>query len=222
LLIRNGGQGLILVFVVLALFLELKLAFWVALGIPISIMGACALLWQFDQTLNMLSLFSFLIALGIVVDDAIVIGENIYAHRQMGKPLLDAATDGAAEVLPSVMASVTTTVIAFSPMFFVSGVMGKFMAVIPFAVIAMLVISLLESTFVLPCHLGHHHNGLFKVIAVLTYPIRPLGILLAWLSDLATKGMDWFADHIYVPALRFSLRFPLVPATTALFLMMLG
>lgn len=159
LLIRNGSQGLILVFVVLALFLELKLAFWVALGIPISIMGACALLWQFDQTLNMLSMFSFVIALGIVVDDAIVIGENIYAHREMSKSFLQAAIDGTYEVLPSVAASITTTVFAFMPMFFVTGVMGKFFAVMPFAVIAMLIISLLEAAFILPCHLAHGDEG---------------------------------------------------------------
>ncbi len=216
LLTRNGLGGLALVFLVLALFLEMRLAFWVALGIPISILGAGAILGWGGQTLNMLSLFSFLMALGIVVDDAIVIGENIYAHRQLGKPPLQAAVDGAAEVLPSVTASVTTTIIAFSPMFFVSGVMGKFMAVIPFAVIAMLIISLLESTFVLPCHLGHHHNGLFRLLGVLTYPVRPFGLLLAWLSEHATNGLEWVADRIYLPMLRFSLRYPLIPLSIAL------
>src|SRR6056297_452815 len=216
LLVRNGAEGLALVFLMLVLFLEIRLAFWVSLGIPIAILGAgVALAWG-DQTLNMLSLFSFLVALGIVVDDAIVTGENIYAHRQTGKDMLHAAVDGAAEVLPSVAASVTTTVIAFSPMFFVSGVMGKFMAVIPFAVIAMLIISLLESTFVLPCHLGHHHNGLFRLLGVLTYPVRPFGLLLAWLSEHATNGLEWVADRIYLPMLRFSLRYPLIPLSIAL------
>ena len=103
------------------------------------------MLWQFDQTLNMLSMFSFVIALGIVVDDAIVIGENIYAHREMGKNFTQASIDGTMEVLPSVAASVTTTVFAFTPMFFVTGVMGKFFAVMPLAVIAMLLISVVES-----------------------------------------------------------------------------
>jgi multidrug efflux pump subunit AcrB len=215
LLLRNGLSGLALVFLVLALFLEMRLAFWVALGIPISILGAGAILGWGGQTLNMLSLFSFLMALGIVVDDAIVIGENIYAHRQLGKGTMQAAVDGAAEVLPSVTASVTTTIIAFSPMFFVTGVMGKFMAVIPFAVIAMLVISLLESTFVLPCHLGHRHEGLFRVLHVLSYPVRPLGLLLAWLSDRATRGLEWVADRIYLPTLWFSLRHPVVPIAVA-------
>lgn len=220
LLTKNGIGGLILVFVVLALFLEIRLAYWVALGIPISILGAGVALGWGGQTLNMLSLFSFLMALGIVVDDAIVIGENIYAHRELGKDPMRAAVDGAAEVLPSVIASVATTIIAFSPMFFVSGVMGKFMAVIPFAVIAMLLISLLESTFVLPCHLAHHHNGVFKFLSVVSYPIRPFGLMLAWASERATKGMDVLADRYYTPALRFSLKFPAVPIAVGLAMFM--
>ena len=183
LLRRNGLQGLALVFLVLTLFLEMRLAFWVALGIPCSILGAGAALALGDQTLNMLSLFSFLVALGIVVDDAIVIGENIYAHRQMGKSLQEAAVDGTLEVFPSVTASIMTTVIAFAPMFFVSGVMGKFMAVIPFAVIAMLVISLWESIFVLPSHLAHNHSGFFKLLEIIAYPLRPLGLTLAFLGS---------------------------------------
>jgi len=158
LLVRNGGQGLVLVFIVLALFLDLRLSFWVALGIPISVLGACAVLWQSGQTLNMLSMFSFLIALGIVVDDAIVIGENIYAHRQQDKDFVRAAVEGTAEVIPSVASSVATTVFAFLPMFFVTGMMGKFFAVMPLAVIAMLLISLLEASLVLPCHLAHEHR----------------------------------------------------------------
>lgn len=216
LLLRNGFQGLLLVFLVLALFLDIRLAVWVAMGIPISILGAgIALAWG-DQTLNMLSLFSFLVALGIVVDDAIVVGENIYAHQSMGKNLLHAAIDGAAEVVPSVTASIMTTIIAFAPMFFVSGVMGKFMAVIPFAVIAMLVISLLESMFVLPCHLAHKHNGFFVVLNVILYPLRPFGYVLKWANRRASRGMEWVANHMYVPVLRFCLHHPLVPVATTL------
>ncbi|MCP4885382.1 MAG: efflux RND transporter permease subunit [Planctomycetaceae bacterium] len=216
LLLRNGFQGLILVFLVLTLFLEMRLAFWVALGIPISILGAGAALSIGDQTLNMLSLFSFLVALGIVVDDAIVIGENIYAHMQMGKSLTQAAMDGTVEVMPSVAASVTTTIIAFSPMFFVSGVMGKFMAVIPFAVIAMLVISLWESIFVLPCHLSHRHSGFFRIVAVLMYPLRPIGLALNWLSQRSGRVMEWICDGFYLPALRFSIKYPPVPIAVAI------
>ncbi len=224
LLISNGLQGLVLVFIVLTLFLEMRLAFWVACGIPIAIIGAgVALAWG-GQTLNMLSLFSFLMALGIVVDDAIVIGENIYAHRQMGKRGLQAAIDGAVEVMPSVAASVATTIIAFAPMFFVSGVMGKFMAVIPFAVITMLVISLLEGTFVLPCHLAHSHTGFFRFVSVLCYPLRPFGIVLQWLGERASKRMEWVCNDLYMPMLRFGLAHPLVPIAVSItfFLITIG
>ena len=215
LLLRNGIQGLILVFLVLTLFLEMRLAFWVALGIPVSIFGAGAVLALGGQTLNMLSLFSFLVALGIVVDDAIVIGENIYSHRRKGESLVDSSIRGTIEVMPSVTASVTTTVIAFMPMFFVTGVMGKFMAVIPFAVIAMLVISLWESIFVLPSHLSHKHTGFFRFVSVLVYPLRPLGIGLNWLSIRAGDGLDWCLQKLYLPALHFSLRYPLLPIAVA-------
>ncbi len=220
LLLRNGIQGLILVFLVLTLFLEMRLAFWVALGIPVSILGAGAALALGGQTLNMLSLFSFLVALGIVVDDAIVIGENIYSHRRKGEPLVEAAVRGTIEVMPSVTASVTTTVIAFMPMFFVTGVMGKFMAVIPFAVIAMLVISLWESIFVLPSHLSHRHTGFFRFVSVLVYPLRPLGILLNWLSVRTGDAMGAFCQRIYLPSLHFSLRYPFVPIAVAGMLML--
>ena len=155
LLLRNGWQGLVLVGLVLTVFLELRLALWVALGIPISILGAGVLLYFGGQTLNMLSMFAFLMVLGILVDDAIVVGENIYTHREMGKGYMRAAVDGTAEVIPSVTTSVTTTVIAFAPLMFVAGVMGKFIAVLPVTVIACLIISLLESLFILPCHLAH-------------------------------------------------------------------
>jgi HAE1 family hydrophobic/amphiphilic exporter-1 len=215
LLLRNGAQGLLLVFLVLTLFLEMRLAFWVALGIPISIFGAGAVLLWGDQSLNMLSLFSFLMALGIVVDDAIVIGENIYAHMQMDKSLTQAAIDGTVEVMPSVTASVSTTIIAFSPMFFVSGMMGKFLAVIPLAVIAMLVVSLWESIFVLPCHLAHKHTGFFRFMAVVSYPLRPVGLFLGWASSRSSRAMEWVCQSFYLPALKFCLRFPLVPLSVA-------
>ena len=155
LLSRNGLQGLVLVFIMLTLFLELRLAFWVALGIPISILGTCGVMLGVDLTLNMISMFAFLMALGILVDDAIVVGENVFTHRQAGKSPVQAAIDGTCEVLPSVTASVTTTIIAFTPLLLVPGVMGKFIAVIPVAIIVMLLFSLVECTLILPCHLAH-------------------------------------------------------------------
>lgn len=196
LLSRNGIQGLILVFAVLAIFMDLRLSFWVAMGIPIAVLGAGAVLLYMGQTLNMLSMFAFLMALGIVVDDAIVIGENIYEHRQQGKSPVQAAIDGTVEVIPSVCASVGTTIIAFVPLLFVSGVMGKFIAVMPLAVIAMLAISLIESMIVLPCHLSHvarparkgqSENWARRCWAVFSrqpalvkWTLGPLWTLLAW------------------------------------------
>lgn len=155
LLVENGFQGLVLVLVFLSLFLNLRLAWWVALGIPISILGSCAVLYLGGQTLNMLTTFTFVMALGIVVDDAIVVGENVHAHRMMGKSPLRAAIDGTLEVAGSVTASVATTIIAFIPLLFVTGVMGKFIAVMPVTMIAILLFSLFESLFILPCHLAH-------------------------------------------------------------------
>ena len=181
LLLRNGWQGLVLVFLVLAVFLELRLALWVALGIPISILGAGIMLYFGGQTLNMLSMFAFLMVLGILVDDAIVVGENIYAHREMGKPYMKAAIEGTAEVIPSVTTSVCTTVIAFAPLMFVVGVMGKFIAILPITVIACLIISLLESVFILPCHLAHApgEGALGRLRSRLSGPLLPLRYLLA-------------------------------------------
>ena len=171
-LIENGLIGLLLVFLVLAIVSRVATGVLGGTGIPVALLGAGAVLLLGGQTLNMLSMFAFLMALGIVVDDAIVVGENIYAQREAGKPLVQAAIDGTVEVMPSVLASVATTIIAFCPMFFVSGVMGKFIAVMPFAVIAMLSISLLESQFVLPCHLAHRDNLVFRLIAFFFYPLR--------------------------------------------------
>ncbi|QDT78728.1 Multidrug resistance protein MdtB [Gimesia maris] len=209
LLTRNGLQGLILVFITLAIFLEFRLAFWVALGIPISMFGACVVLYYTGQTLNMLSMFAFLMALGIVVDDAIVVGENIYEHRQLGKSFVTAAIDGATEVLPSVCASISTTVIAFMPLLFVSGIMGKFIAVMPIAVIAMLLISLMESIFILPCHLAHAKQpadgGVQKQEA-----------------GFVSRKLEWFIDRCYLPVLKAALNYPSSALAVAGALMLLS
>ena len=206
LLTRNGLQGLLLVFLVLAIFLELRLAFWVAMGIPISILAAGFILLMTGQTLNMLSMFAFLMALGIVVDDAIVIGENIYHKRQEGMGPVTAAVEGTCEVLPSVCASVTTTIIAFAPLMFITGVLGKFLAVMPAAVIAMLIISLIESMLVLPCHLAHENNLFLRTLNRVFYVFRPLLVPFQKLNLIASQGMDWTVDKFYTPLLKWSLK----------------
>ncbi len=205
LLTRNGLQGLVLVFLVLAIFLDLRLAFWVAMGIPMAVLGAAIVLLYGGHTLNMLSMFAFLMALGIVVDDAIVIGENIYAHRRRHANFADAAINGAYEVLPAVVSSVCTTIIAFVPLMFVAGIMGKFIAVMPIAVIAMLIISLFESIFVLPCHLAHKKSMLFTVLGWILYPFRFLTQWADWSNRFMEKRLQWLIQRLYLPTLDWSL-----------------
>ena len=204
-LIENGLQGLVIVFVMLALFLDLKIAFWVAMGIPFSMLGTGALMYGTDQTLNMLSMFAFLMAIGIVVDDAIVVSDNVDRHRRMGKSLTAAAIDGTVEVVPSVISSVLTTVITFLPLCFVSGVMGKFIAVMPFAFITTLLMSLAESTLILPGHLAHEKNLVFTVLGIVLYPLRLLLPAVGLLQRACDRGLKWFVKHVYVPTLDLAL-----------------
>ncbi len=154
LLFRNGALGLFLVLITLAIFLEIRLAIWVAMGIAISFLGSMVLLPLFDVSINMISLFAFLIILGVVVDDAIVVGENIFVHRRMGKSWYRAAVEGTQEVSMAVIFAGLTTIAAFSPLLLVGGFMGKFMGVIPIIVISVLVISLVEALVILPSHLN--------------------------------------------------------------------
>jgi len=204
-LITNGMQGLVIVFVMLALFLDLKIAFWVAMGIPFSMLGTGALMFATDQTLNMLSMFAFLMAIGIVVDDAIVISDNVDRHRRMGKSLVDAALDGTVEVVPSVISSVLTTVITFLPLCFVSGVMGKFIAVMPFAFITTLLMSLAEATLVLPGHLAHEKNLVFTIIGIVLYPLRLLLPAVAVVQRACDRGLKRFVKNVYSPLLDLAL-----------------
>ena len=166
LLLRNAILGLILVVIILGLFLEIRLAFWVMLGIPISFLGAMLFMPAFDMSINMISMFAFILALGIVVDDAIIVGENIFEHRQQGKPYAQASIDGALEVFTPVFFSVLTTIVAFLPLLFVTGMMGKFIKVIPVVVISVLIMSLVESLFILPSHLskGRPRKSKFRLM----------------------------------------------------------
>jgi multidrug efflux pump subunit AcrB len=155
LLLRNGFMGLTLVLILLTIFLEYKLAFWVTMGIPISFLGAFLFLPQVDVTINMISMFAFIVALGIVVDDAIVAGENIFEYRQAGMGTLEASIRGAQDVAVPVTFSILTNLAAFAPLALVPGVMGKIWAVIPLVVGSVFVISLVESLLILPAHLAH-------------------------------------------------------------------
>ena len=155
LLVENAALGLSLVLIVLALFLKPKLAGWVSLGIPISFMGGFWLLPIFDVSINMISLFTFILVLGIVVDDAIVVGENIHIFRKRGLKGPDAALEGAYQVAKPVIFAVLTTMVTFSPMILVEGALGKVWRIIPVVTIVVLIFSLIESLTILPAHLAH-------------------------------------------------------------------
>lgn len=192
LLLKNGYMGLALVFICLALFLEVRLAFWVSMGIPISILGSFLVLPMADFSLNMVSMFAFIITLGIVVDDAIVVGENIFHHRREGEPYLAAAIRGAKEIALPVTFSILTNMIAFLPLFFVPGTLGKIFRMIPVVVVTVFAISLVESLLVLPAHLGHGKE-------------RSDG----WFSrrqQRFSKGFTLFVERFYGPFLSATLR----------------
>ena len=168
LLLKNIGMGLVIVLVVLGLFLELRLAFWVMMGIPISFLGTILLLPFAGMSINMISMFAFLISLGIVVDDAIVVGENVYEYRQRGLSAVDAAIQGARDVGKPVYFAVITNIVAFIPLAMIPGFLGKIWGVIPVVVCTAFALSLIESLYILPSHLAHsageHRLSIFRWI----------------------------------------------------------
>jgi multidrug efflux pump subunit AcrB len=209
LLLRNGFIGLCLVFLILGLFLELRLAFWVMIGIPTSFLGALLFLPGMGVTINMISMFAFIIALGIVVDDAIVAGENIYAYRQRGMSFMRAAIRGAREVALPITFSILTNVVAFLPLFFVSGFMGKIFAVIPAVVATVFIISWVESLLILPAHLGHAGKG-FKL---------PILALLHRGQQAFGRGFVWAVKRFYSPFLDGCIRFRYLTLATGIALL---
>ena len=155
LMLRNGKAGLMLVLIALAFFLRLRVALWTTIGIPIAFLGAILLMPWFDVSINLISLFGFIVVLGIVVDDAIVVAENIHEKRRSGMDGLRAAIEGAQEMSKPVIFAVLTTITAFIPMLFMPGSMGKFARNIPLIVIAVLIFSLVEALLILPAHLRY-------------------------------------------------------------------
>ena len=155
LMVRSGRAGLVLVLIALALFLSLRVAFWVAVGLPISFMGAFLIMRLMGETINLLSLFGLITVLGIVVDDAIIIGERVFTRMREGMSPAKAAVKGASEVALPVVTAVTTTVVAFLPMAYIGGTMGDFLRVLPIVVMSALVVSLIEAFIILPAHLSH-------------------------------------------------------------------
>ena len=155
LLIKNGVLAIVIVLLILAMFLEFRLAFWVMMGMTISFIGSLVFLPAIDVSINMVSMFAFLVVLGIVVDDAIVVGENVHEYREQGMSPMQAAIAGTRDIAGPVTFSILTTIVAFVPLLFMPGTTGKFWWPLPAVVITVLAVSLLEALFILPAHLGH-------------------------------------------------------------------
>lgn len=200
LLLRNARAGLVLVFLVLALFLRFRLAFWVTLGIPVSFLGTLALMPSLGVSINLISLFAFILVLGIVVDDAIVIGENVHTYQHHGKPGLRGSIEGAQEMAVPVVFAVLTTVAAFYPLLAVEGGTGKVMKTIPLIVIPTLLFSLTESLFCLPAHLRH--------LSAREADAETRGKGGWWVrcQSAFVRGLDWFVQGVYRPLLELALR----------------
>jgi len=209
LLLKNGFMGLILVLVFLSLFLEFKLAFWVTVGIPTSFLGAVLFLPGMDVSVNMISLFAFIIALGIVVDDAIIAGENIYEYRQRGMGFLEASIRGAQDIAVPIGFSILTNIVAFLPMLFVPGSFGKIWAVIPLVVSSVFLISWVEALFILPAHLAHVRDRRSS----------RWGEALHQRQQRFSLAFRHFIEDVYGPFLKMTVRHRYLTVTCALALL---
>ena len=211
LLKRNGYIGLILVFLCLTLFLNLRLAFWTTMGIPISFLGAFYLMPFFGVSINMMSLFAFIMALGLVVDDAIVVGENIFAYREQGMDRTAAAIKGVKEMCMPVVLAVLTTMFAFIPLAYTGGIMGKILRVIPIVVISVLVFSLIEALLILPAHLS---SGRFSKKSRI---VRFTDKINSWTE----KRLKWFVNGPFAEFVMRAVkwRYVTLAVSIAIFLM---
>ncbi len=207
LLIENGIVGILLVLFFLALFLNLRLAIWVAFGLPVAFFGMFIFAAQFDVTINVLSLFGMIIVIGILVDDGIVIGENIYHHYyDLGKSKIQAAIDGTLEVIPPIVSAILTTIIAFSTFFFVDGRIGSFFGEVSTIVLLTLSVSLVEALIILPAHIAHS-KALERERLENGIVVKKKGIdaFFKGINKKADQLLSKFRDAYYVPFLRFSL-----------------
>ncbi len=209
LLLKNAKYGIILVLACLALFLDLRLAFWVACGMAVAFMGSFVFFQHFALSVNMISLFAFIICLGIVVDDAIVIGEKVFQYIEEGEDPKEASIKGTLNMYKPVFFSVATTLAAFYPLIIIPGVIGKFLITIPKVVFAVLSISYIESVLILPVHLSS---------------IKYKKSFYSYLSEKSSKIMKRFVDKIYLPSLSHVLkwRFIYLAISISIFLVVLS
>ncbi|WP_419212661.1 efflux RND transporter permease subunit [Maribacter sp. X9] len=206
LLTENAIMGMILVLIFLSLFLNTRLAFWVAFGLPVAFLGMFVFAGFFNVTINVLSLFGMIIVIGILVDDGIVIAENIFQHYERGKSPVQAAVDGTMEVLPPIISAIITTILAFSIFLFLDSRIGEFFGEVSVIVILTLVVSLFEALIILPAHLAHSKalqplddkpkSGFAQAFAKLRV-----------INEFGDRLMTWMRDKLYSPALHFSMKY---------------
>jgi len=196
LLLGNAWLGLAMVLVLMGLFLEARLAMWVTLGIPTAFLGAMLFLPGLGVSINMISMFAFIIALGIVVDDAIMVGENIYAHREKGHSVFEAATHGAREIAVPISFAVLSNMVAFLPLLFLPGFLGMIMGVIPLVVITVFAVSWIEALFILPTHLAHSQTR--QRVPTWQRPIERI-------RRTMQHGLDRFTHRRFAPFLEHAL-----------------
>ena len=208
LLMTNGAQGLALVLLMLWLFFGFRYAFWVAAGLPISFLGAVVLMVAVGYTINMLTMVGLLIVIGLLMDDAIVIAENVAAKRALGLTPLDAAVEGTKQVLPSVFASFATTVCIFGSLAFLKGDIGQILRVVPVVMLFVLVVSLIEAFLILPNHLAH---ALHKAAD------KPSRIRMA-----VDDGVDWLSVRLVGPIARAAVQWRYLTAGIAVGLLLLA
>jgi multidrug efflux pump subunit AcrB len=205
LLLENGAIGIFLVLILLSIFLNIRLAFWVAFGLPISFLGMLIFAGQAGVTINLMSLFGMIVVVGILVDDGIVIAENIYQNFEKGKSPAQAAIDGTIEVLPAILSAILTTIIAFGTLLFLDGQVSEFFGEVAIVVILTLMVSLIEALIILPSHLAHSKALVTKRKVNENFISR----VFKSMRKINKKGNDlmfWLRDKLYSPILIFALR----------------
>ena len=207
LLLENGFIGILLVLFFLSFFLNTRLAFWVAFGLPVAFLGMFIFAQQFGVTINVLSLFGMIIVIGILVDDGIVISENIYQHYEMGKTPVKAAIDGTMEVVPPIISAIITTILAFGTFLFLDSRIGEYFGEVSTVVILTLTVSLVEALIILPAHIAHSKalkrdtgNGTEKKKGMAKVFDKLRGF-----NRTGDKIMSYLRDKVYSPVLRFVL-----------------
>ena len=215
LLLKNGGLGLVLVVISLALFLEVRLAVWVVVGLVTSFVGVATVMLVFDVALHTVSLFVFVLAIGIIVDDAIVVSEHIHLERSRGTPGVAAAIRGARRIKVPLTFAVLTSIVAFTPVFFVPGGIGEIWQALPIMIIAMLLISLFESLFIMPNHLS-------KLRGPEWVPASAVDRFFARIKGHVDRRLSQFLDGPLDRALRFATDQPAIVVAGAVGLLILS